>query len=50
MGFEISKATNRTSVSLSSCCMQIQIQNTQLLLRNHIFLLATMLPAIMIVD
>ena len=49
VGFEVSKVQPRPR-TLSSCCLQICIQNSLLALQNHVCLHATMLPAMVIMD
>lgn len=50
MGFVISEAQARPSVALSSCYLQMQIQNSQLSLQYYIFLHAAMFSAIITGD
>ena len=50
VGFKVSEAQSRPSVTLSSCCLSIYIQNYHLLLQHHVCLLTTMLPAMTIME
>lgn len=42
VGFEVSNTSERFSVNLFSCCLLTKMQNSLLLLQNHVCLNATM--------
>ena len=49
IGFEVSNAQARPSVSFS-CCLLIQMWNSQLSLQHYDYLCDTMLPTMLITD
>ena len=50
VGFEVLDVQARPRVSLSSCCLPIQMENSQLLLQHHACLYTNMFPDLTIVD